>query len=54
LRPDYALAHLNYGLMLRNKGRIDEARRHIRQAAGSSDASVRQVAQALLSDLGTQ
>jgi predicted CXXCH cytochrome family protein len=54
LRPDYALAQLNYGLMLRNVGRIDEARRHIRQAAGSSDASVRQVAQALLSDLGTQ
>ena len=54
LRPDYALAHLDYGLMLRKAGRMDEARQHLRQAAGSSDASVRQVARRLLSELGDQ
>jgi hypothetical protein len=40
--------------MLRKVGRMDEARRHIRQAASSSDASVRQVARRLLSELGDQ
>jgi len=51
LRPDYALAHLNYALMLRSMGRKQEAADHLRKAASSSDASIRSAARQALSEL---
>jgi tetratricopeptide (TPR) repeat protein len=52
-RPNYALAHLNYGLLLRNLGRVDEAKQHARLAAGSSDGPTREAAGRLLIELGS-
>ena len=54
LEPNYALAHLNYGVMLRNLGRIDAAIAHARRAASTSDAGTRQAARRLLQELGVQ
>ena len=52
LRPNYALAHLNYGVMLRNLGHVDAAIQHARRAAGTSDEGTREAARRLLHELG--
>ena len=44
IRPDYALAHLNYAQMLRSMGRTPEAAEHLKKAAASSDANIQSAA----------
>ena len=54
-RPDeaaYNFERLNYGLLLRNLGRVDEAKQHARWAASSSDGPTREAAGRLLIELG--
>jgi hypothetical protein len=51
IRPDFALTHLNYALMLRNIGRKQEAAEHRRKAASSPDANIRSAVRQALSEL---
>ena len=48
LRPDFALAHLNAGLILAAKGESAAAQQHLRQAANSTDPNIRRQAEAAL------
>jgi hypothetical protein len=43
---------LNYGLMLEQLNRTIEAGRHLRQAAASPDAAIREAARRLLAEMG--
>jgi predicted CXXCH cytochrome family protein len=52
LRPDFARAHLDLGVVLIKKGDMNGAVPHLRQAAGSADAGVRQLATEILAQLG--
>jgi hypothetical protein len=52
LRPDYALAHLNYAVMLAAQGRANDARSEAEAAGRSSDPAVRENAQKLLTQIG--
>ena len=51
--PEYALGHLNYGLMLIRLKRTGEAVTHLKQAATSTDPATRRNALRLLADLGS-
>ena len=51
IRPDFALTHLNYALMLRSLGRRQEAVDHLRKAASSPDANIQNAARKALSEL---
>ena len=52
VRPDYALAHLNYALMLQSMGRKPEAVDHLRKALSPvRDTSIQTAARRVLSEL---
>ena len=48
IRPDYPLAHLNYGRMLRRQNRTAEAMEQLRSAADGKDPAVSRAARELM------
>jgi Flp pilus assembly protein TadD len=52
LKPDYASARLNYGILLESRGDMAGALREFQEAARSPDPDIRKVALDLLKKMG--
>ncbi len=54
IRPDLSQAQLDLGAVLAKKGDIAAATEHLRQAAGTADPTLRQIAHQLLEELAAK